>query len=166
MNWADWTIIGIVGISSLVSIVRGFVREAISLVIWGMAFIVSVTFHERLAVLLQNSVQSASLRYVISYASLFIATLIVGSMIKYLLGELIKMTGLSGTDRMLGIVFGMGRGIIIVMAILIFLPMLIPVDQDPWWQQSLLIPEFLVIEQWSKDTFNWVLALFSNLLAK
>ncbi len=163
MNWADLTIVGIIGISSLISIARGFVKEAISLVIWALAFFVAVTFHERLAVLLQDSVQSASLRYIISYVALFLATLLVGSMVKYLLGELIKMTGLSGTDRMLGIAFGLSRGVIIVMAILIFLPMGFPVEQELWWQQSMLIPEFLLMEQWSKDTFNFILDSLSQL---
>jgi membrane protein required for colicin V production len=162
MNWADWAIVGIIGISSLISIARGFVKEAISLAIWAVAFFVAVTFHERLAVLLQDSVQSASLRYLLSYVSLFIATLIVGSMVKYLTGQLVKMTGLSGADRMLGVAFGLSRGIIIVMAILIFLPMGFPIDQEPWWQQSILIPEFLLMEQWSKDTFNFILDSISQ----
>lgn len=162
MNWADWAVVGIIGISSLISIARGFVKEAISLAIWAVAFFVAVTFHERLAVLLQSSVQSVSLRYILSYVALFIATLLVGSMVKYLTVQLVKMTGLTGADRMLGVAFGLSRGIIIVMAILIFLPMGFPVDQEPWWQQSLLIPEFLLMEQWSKDTFNFILDSISQ----
>lgn len=163
MNWADWTIVAIVGISSLISLTRGFVREAISLAIWALAFFIALSFHERLAVLLQDSVQSASLRYILSFAALFVATLIFGSMVKYLLAELVKVAGLRSTDRLLGTVFGLGRGIIIVMAILLLLPMVIPVDEDVWWQQSLLIPEFLLLEQWSRDTFSALLEFFSTI---
>ncbi|MFT5580122.1 MAG: membrane protein required for colicin V production [Paraglaciecola psychrophila] len=163
MNWADWTIVAIVGISSLISLTRGFVREAISLAIWALAFFIALSFHERLAVLLQDSVQSASLRYILSFAALFVATLIFGSMVKYLLAELVKVAGLRSTDRLLGTVFGLGRGIIIVMALLLLLPMVIPVDEDVWWQQSLLIPEFLLLEQWSRDTFSALLEFFSTI---
>jgi len=163
MNWADWTIVTIVGVSSLISIARGFVREAISLVVWTLAFFIAVSFHERLAVLMHGYVQSASLRYIFSFAALFIATLLLGSMVKYLLAELVKVTGLRSTDRMLGVVFGLGRGIIMVMALLLLLPLVIPVDQDPWWQQSLLIPEFLLMEQWSRDSFAALLKLFSSI---
>jgi membrane protein required for colicin V production len=164
MNWADWTIVVIIALSSVLSIKRGFVKEAISLAIWALAFFVAVGFHERLAVLLQSSIESASLRYLISFGSLFAATLIVGSMVKYLLGELVKMTGLSGTDRLFGMVFGMARGVIVIMAILILAPMAFPFDQDQWWQQSMLIPQFLLIEHWCKDTFSLLLQWSGRLL--
>ncbi len=164
MNWADWTIIAIIGVSSLISITRGFVKEAISLAIWGLAFFVAVAFHERLAVLLQDTVQSASLRYMISYSALFVATFIVGAMVKHLIGELVKITGLRGTDRLFGMVFGVIRGGIIIMALLILLPMGFPVEQDIWWQQSLLIPHFLLVEQWSIDTFNVIVNFVTGLL--
>ena len=162
MNWADWTMVAIIGASSLISITRGFVKEAISLAIWVLAFFVAVAFHERLAVLLQNTIESASLRYMVSYSALFAATFIVGSMVKHLIGELVKITGLSGADRLFGMAFGVTRGAIIVMALLILLPMGFPVDQDIWWQQSLLIPHFLLVEQWSKDMFSLTLNLLTQ----
>ena len=157
MNWADWTIVAIIGISSLISIKRGFVKEAISLAIWALAFFVAVAFADRLALLLQDRVESASFRFMISFAALFVATFVVGSMVNYLLGELVRMTGLSGADRLFGMAFGLARGVIIIMAVLILLPMAFPVEQDRWWQQSLLIPQFLLIDQWCKDTFSMLL---------
>ncbi|MFA7553272.1 MAG: CvpA family protein [Spongiibacteraceae bacterium] len=162
MNWADWTITAILGISMLVSIKRGFVKEAISLAIWVAAFFIAVAFHERLAVLMTSMLESVSLRYMLSFAALFAATFVVGSMVKYLIGELIKMTGLSGTDRLFGMAFGLARGVVIVMALLILLPMAFPINQDSWWQQSFLIPHFLLIEHWCKDFFAMVLTFFSN----
>jgi membrane protein required for colicin V production len=164
MNWADWTIVAIISFSCLVSIARGFVKEAISLVIWGFAFVVAVTFQERLAVLFESSVNSVSIRYLLSFVVLFVATLVVGALVKYLLGQLVKMTGLSSTDRLFGMAFGLARGVIIVMAILILAPLAVPVDQDIWWQQSLLIPQFLLMEQWCKDTFEIVLSFFERLI--
>lgn len=164
MNWADWTIVAIIAISSLISIKRGFVKEAISLGIWALAFFIAVAFDDHLAVLLQDLVDSASLRFMISFVVLFAATLVVGSMVNYLLGELVRMTGLSGTDRVFGMAFGLARGVILVMAILILLPMAVPVQQDEWWRQSLIIPRLLLMEQWCKDTFAQILALVSGWL--
>ena len=164
MNWADWVLVAIIGVSSLISVKRGFVKEAISLAIWALAFFIAVAFDDRLAVLLQGVVESASLRFMISFVVLFAATLVVGSMVNYLLGELVRMTGLSGTDRLFGMAFGLARGIIVVMTILILLPTVFPVRQDEWWQQSLLIPHFLLMEQWCRETFSQLLALVGRML--
>lgn len=160
MNWADWLIIAIIVVSSLISIKRGFIKEAISLFIWFLAFFIAVAFQERLAILLEASIASVSLRYMVSFGLLFAATIVVGSMVNYLLGELVRMTGLSGTDRLFGMVFGMARGLIVVMALLILIPMAIPAPDEVWWRESLLIPQLLLMEQWCRDTFavlvNWV----------
>lgn len=165
-NWADWVLLAIIGVSSLISIKRGFFKEAISLVVWALAFFVAVTFNERLAVLLEEAIATASIRHLVAFGALFALTLIVGSMVNYLFSELVKMTGLTGTDRALGMVFGLARGVIIVMAVLIFLPMIVPVQQDAWWRDSVLIPEFLLMETWCRDTFsqlmNWVGSFFSR----
>jgi len=151
MNWADWTIIGILAISSLIGLKRGFVKEALSLACWAVAFIIAMTFHEALAVLLADSVSTPSVRKMLAFGALFAATLVVGAMVNYLIGELVRMTGLSGTDRMFGMVFGSARGVVIVMAILLLLPPLIPVNQDPWWKQSVVIPHFLAMEDWARQ---------------
>ena len=116
MNWADWTIVVILVLSSLISIKRGFVKEALSLATWILAVIIALFFSERLAVLLTDSITTPSVREVVAFAILFIATLLVGAMVNYLIGELVRITGLSGTDRTLGMVFGLARGFIIVMA--------------------------------------------------
>lgn len=164
MNWADWAVAAIIGISSLISIKRGFVKEAISLAIWALAFFVAVAFDDRLAVLLQDFVDSASLRFVLAFAALFVATFVVGSMVNYLLGELVRMTGLSGADRLFGMAFGLARGVIIVMALLILVPMAFPVNEDIWWQQSQLIPPFLLLEQWCRDSFAFLLEMAGRLM--
>ena len=151
MNWADWTILAILGVSCLISLKRGFIKEALSLVVWVLAFIVAVTFRDQLASLLVDNIATPSVRQMVAFTILFVATLIVGAMVNYLIGELVRMTGLSGTDRLLGMIFGLARGVIIVMAILLLLPPVIPIDQDPWWKQSLLIPHFLQFESWARQ---------------
>lgn len=71
-------------------------------------------------------------------------------MINFLIGELIRVTGLSGTDRFLGMAFGAARGALLVV-VAIGLLSLGPVQQDPWWQESRLIPQFLLVADWSKN---------------
>ncbi len=151
MNWADWTIVGIMGVSTLISLKRGFVKEALSLVIWAAAFVIAMLFRGQLSMLLVDSIATPSVREVVSFGVLFAATLIVGAMVNYLVGELVRMTGLSGTDRLFGMVFGMARGLLIVLAILILLPGIVPVDQDPWWRDSQLIPQFLMMDEWARE---------------
>jgi len=148
---ADIGIASIVAISGLVSLVRGFVKEAMSLVIWVLAYVVAMTFSERLSELLINVIELASLRQLAAWGGLFVATLLVGAMINYLLGKLVASTGLGGTDRTLGLVFGVFRGLLIVLAIVIMLPQAIPVNQDPWWQESALIPFFQSFEDWGRN---------------
>lgn len=162
MNWADWTIVGILVLSALISIKRGFVKEALSLATWVAAVIVAMIFGERLAVLLIDHIATPSVRELVAFAVLFIATLLVGAMVSYLIGALVRITGLSGTDRLLGMLFGLARGFVIVMALLIFLPGIIPVDQDVWWQESKLIIHFLEFESWARSLASQTLKVFSD----
>lgn len=163
LNWADWAIVAILSLSTLISIVRGFVREALSLFIWAAAFLVASIFHPQIAVLFDNVVDTPSLRALVAWILLFFGVLVSGSLFSFLLGQLIESTGLSGTDRLLGAVFGAFRGFIVVMVILIIIPGLLPVSQDRWWQQSVLIPYFLACEDWVMDTGGQLLDFFKSL---
>lgn len=162
MNWADWSIVAILGLSTLISLVRGFIREALSLVIWALAFIGATVFHQELAPLLSNLIETPSLRALTAWVVLFFGILMLGSLVSFLLGQLVKSTGLTGTDRLLGSVFGALRGFILVMAILIILPGILPVTQDSWWQQSLLIPYFLQCEEWVMSVGSDILNFFKS----
>ncbi len=166
MNWADWAIIGIFSLSCLIGLIRGFVREALSLVIWVAAVLVAKVFGSQLEVLLVDQIQSPSVRLMTAYAVLFIATLLLGAMLSYLIGALVRATGLSGTDRLLGMVFGAARAFIIVMALLILLPGFIPLNEEEWWQQAQLIPHFLACEEWVKTAYEqvsqWLMTLFGS----
>jgi len=147
MNWIDYAIIVLIGISTLISLVRGFVKEAISLVIWISAFFVASQFYISLAQYLTN-ISEPLLRNAAAITILFVATLIVGALVNYVIGQLVSKTGLSGTDRVLGIAFGALRGVLVVSAILFFLDSFTPLAKSHWWTESRLIPEFSVIVKW------------------
>lgn len=166
-NWADWAIIGIIAASALISLVRGFVREALSLASWAAAFFVAVAFHAPMSAMLESLVEKVYLREILAYVLLFAGTLVVGSLLTYLIAEMVKRTGLSGTDRLLGMMFGTARGLIVVLATVVLLPSLLTgIEQDQWWQDSQLIPEFMMMRHWSEQTFNdlvsWGSSFFSS----
>ncbi len=164
MTWADWAIIAVLGLSALISVVRGFVKEAVSLLIWVAAAVVASIFHDQLAVWMVDLITTPSLRLLTAWVVLFVVLLIIGGILNYLLGKLVEATGLSGTDRLMGLLFGLARGLIILMTIVILLPNVLPVDQDLWWQESKLIPYFLQYEDWARDTGAAVVDFLKNLL--
>ncbi len=149
-NWADVLILGVVFISALISLTRGFVKEALSLVTWIVAAIIAWMFGGSLAHHFEAYIETQSIRVITACAILFVATLLVGAVVNLLLTQLIRATGLTGTDRLLGMVFGAARGLLLVV-IIVGLLSLAPVTQDAWWQQSSLIPHFLLIADWSKN---------------
>ena len=87
----------------------------------------------------------------IAIAVLFIATLIVGAIVNFVIGQLVEKTGLSGTDRVLGVCFGALRGVLIVAAILFFLDSFTGVSKSEDWSKSQLIPQFSFIIRWFFD---------------
>ena len=89
MNWADWAILAILGTSILISIIRGFVREAMSLLVWATALVVAMLFYERVSPWLVDLISTPSLRLLSAWLALFVGVLIVGSLINYLLARII-----------------------------------------------------------------------------
>ena len=147
MVWIDYAILAVVGISTLISLVRGFVKEAVSLIIWISAFFIASQFYVNLSSFLTN-ISDQTLRNAAAIAILFITTLILGALVNYLIGQLVSKTGLSGTDRVLGLVFGALRGVLITSAVLFFIDAFTPLSSTAWWASSQLIPEFTLIVEW------------------
>ena len=147
ISWADITIIVIIILSVLVSLARGFVREALSLLTWIFAFWVAFTYFNHIVVYLQPHISSATVQIVVSFAILFIVTLISGGVLGHMLSVVIDRTGLTSTDRLLGVIFGISRGILLV-AVLLLLAELLPFKDDLWWKQSVLMPRFIPLETW------------------
>jgi membrane protein required for colicin V production len=148
VEYADYVVLGIVALSILVGAIRGFIKEAFSLAVWAAAFLVAFQYSGAVALQLENHIELPSARTALAFAGLFLSVLLVGGLLTFLVGKLVEKTGLSGTDRMLGGVFGGIRGLFLVLAIMLVAG-LTPVPQDPWWQQSRSIQSLLPLAEWS-----------------
>jgi membrane protein required for colicin V production len=167
LNWADWTIVAIIGVSCVLSLLRGFVKEMLSLASWAAASFVAITFHERLAIFFSKWIHTPSIRTVLAFAALFMLTLLIGTIINKLVQQFVVGAGLGGVDRGLGMVFGVARGLLIVLALVILLPMVLPeLKQDSWWHQSRLLPYFEASENWARETFGELFGWSKSLAEK
>lgn len=160
-TYIDYGIALVIILSITISFGRGFVREALSLSSWIIAFWVAFTFHDQLALLLTPYIATPSLRIMASFSILFFITLLLGALLGFLLSRLIVSTGLSGTDRSLGMAFGLTRGVLLVGIVLLLMSMT-SFTQDSWWQNSVLIPHFQPLLIWLKGFLPDKMAEISN----
>ena len=130
MNWADYLIIAIIALSMLVGFWRGLLREVISLATWIAAFAISFLFAEQAATHLTPYLDVPSLRAAAAFGGLFLITLLIGGLIGILASYLVHYTGLTGTDRVLGMSFGLARGAAVV-TVLVLAAGLTPLPKDP-----------------------------------
>ena len=138
----DYIIIGIILLSIVISMFRGFVREVLSLASWIAAFFVASQFFPYLAEYL-TQIEKVYMRNAVAIGGLF-----VGGVVNFTISQLIDKTGLTGTDRVLGACFGLLRGALIVAALLFFVDSFTEFDQSPLWKESTLIPHFGFIVEW------------------
>lgn len=143
-TWIDLAIVILILLSAVIGLIRGLTREVFSLFVWGAALVLSLLFAPRVAEFLEPLIANPSLRYVGAFTCVFIATLIVGGISQWLLTRLINGTGLTGTDRFLGFVFGSARGALVCIVVLIALR---PFgEEQPWWRNSVMVPALLQFE--------------------
>jgi membrane protein required for colicin V production len=146
MNWADYCIIAALVLSVLMGLWRGFIGEVIALLCWILAFWVAWTFGAQLAAQF-TAITLPSARLLLGYLICFVGVLIAGALVGFLMRKLVAGSGLSGSDRMLGMVFGLIRGLAIV-TIAVLILKFTPLPQDPWWKQSQLLPTFENAARW------------------
>jgi membrane protein required for colicin V production len=147
MNWTDYIILGILGLSILIGLWRGLVSEVLALVIWVAAFWAAWVLGPVVATHFEGVIHVPSVRIIVGYGICFVAVLIFGALLRFVIRKLIEGTGLSGTDRLLGMLFGFARGVLLV-TLLVFLVGFTAFTRDPWWQQSVLLPQFQRVAAW------------------
>lgn len=140
MNEADFAILAVVLISAAIGFFRGFIREILSLISWIIAFWAAFTFCESVSVYFEPYLDQPALRIAAAFATLFVIILLLLSILSYWLHKLMSASGIAGTDRILGGLFGIARAVVLV-AIVLLLARLPNYHQEEWWQQSILIQQ-------------------------
>ncbi|MGH8281158.1 MAG: CvpA family protein, partial [Gammaproteobacteria bacterium] len=105
MIWVDYLILVIIVVSALISLLRGFLREIVSLITWIVGFWVALRFARPVGDTF-TVIHNPSVRVIIGFVILFVAILIVGAVINFIIGKIMKKTGASPADRVLGLIFG------------------------------------------------------------
>lgn len=148
----DWLIVAIFIISIFMGISRGMIRELLSLIIWVAAVYIIVNYSEafmhQLPFLAKYNL-NVGFKTIIAAIILLILIIIIGGIIRKLIDGLIEFSGLDGTDKTLGAVFGFLRGFIIVLILMTLTLQVFSVEDHEWWKQSLFLPYFL---QFQDDT--------------
>jgi len=133
----DFVLLGVLGVSTTLGLWRGLIKELLSLVAFGLAFLAAVWWGPGLSDLsLLSWVKHEYLRLGISYAGIFVATLLCVGLVNLALGAMIKSTGLSPADRGLGGLFGFLRGFLLVL-VLVVIAGYTPLPQEVWWKQAM-----------------------------
>lgn len=145
--WVDYAILGIIAVSAVIGLFRGFFKEAFSLVTWLVAIWLAIRFSQPFSFFFNEYIDVPSVRVAAAFVCLLIVTLILGAMLSFLMSQLIDKTGMTGTDRFVGLLFGIARGMVVI-SILVLLAGLTPLPQDPWWSASALIGPFQELSIW------------------
>lgn len=154
MTVVDVILIVVIFLSALFSLIRGFVKESISLATWVIAIWLAATFAPKLADVLPLSIESEAVRQAIGFGVLFILSLVVGAVVNMLVSQVVKKTGLSTADRVFGVAFGVLRGGLIIVVFVVVGGMT-PLPESDWWQSSVLLQWFesaaIMIQQYLPD---------------
>ena len=136
MTIFDYTVLFIIGISIVISMMRGAVREILSLLGWLAAFYVAKTYATQLIPLLPADIPTDSLKVLAAFLILFLGVLLVASLLSIALSSLLKKIGLGWFNRFMGALFGLARGLFIV-SILVFLAGLTSIPKDARWTNAM-----------------------------
>ena len=156
---ADVVIAAVVLVSAVFGMMRGFVKEVLALVIWVSAAFLGMTFGPALADLTDLTL-STRLRNAIGFGVVFVVVLVAGAFLQRFLHGLVRTTGLTGTDRTLGMAFGAVRGAAVVLVALILLRPF--AAERAWWSESLLAPPLLALEDEFRELAGAVLDVFDT----
>ena len=147
MQTVDILILVVIALPAIVGVLYGFLNIAFSLLAWALAIGISVKLTGYFAPMLESHVDTPILRVILAFTGLFIVSLVILTIIGFLIVKLLGRTGLTATDRILGLFFGMGLGVIIVQVV-VFMAGFTAIPEAPWWQRSLTMQPFERVSVW------------------
>lgn len=157
-NGFDWFVVVLLSVSMLISLLRGFSREALSLAGWVIAFIAANIFASDVATLLTGLIENLTGRYIVAWSLVFVVVLLVCGLLAKVFSRAVRASGLGLLDRLLGTVFGFLRGLLIVLAIVFVLRDLVPPRDQQVLYESALMPSIDMTLDWSLRVFSDVRA--------
>ncbi|MEQ8515934.1 MAG: CvpA family protein, partial [Chromatocurvus sp.] len=157
-NGFDWFVVVLLSVSMLISLWRGFSREALSLAGWIIAFVAANLFASEVATLFSGLIENLTGRYIVAWSLVFVVVLVACGLLAKLFSRAVKASGLGLLDRLLGTVFGFLRGLLIVMAIVFVLRDLVPPREQQVLYESVLMPSIDRALDWSLLAFDDVRA--------
>lgn len=155
---ADVALAVLVLVSAAFGLWRGLLKEVLALAIWIAALLLALAFGKPLGQMILDA--DSRLQLGVGFALMFVGVLIAGAILQRLVRGLVETTGLSGTDRVLGLAFGALRGGVVALFALI---MLRPFAEDrDWWQESRLVPPLIAFEEDAIDLAGAVASAFGS----
>jgi membrane protein required for colicin V production len=152
----DLVLLAVMLISGLLAMVRGFMREILSIAAWGTAALVTLYSYQKLLPTAKTYIASDTLASIAVIAGVFIATLIVVSIITVRISDMILDSRIGALDRTLGFLFGLARGLLIVVVAFLFFAWLVPAKQRPDWVSSAKSLTML------QSTGDWLMSLLPD----
>lgn len=149
MNWLDYLILLVLVVSALVAVFRGFVREIVSLAVWVAGIFLTIHYMPALKDYFSQWTSSIYLQYIIIIVLALVMIVLVGFILRKIFSLATKATALGAVDKFLGLVFGLVRGCLII----VFLVMLVPLAgfaQSAAVQRSVLLPVFRPMSNWMR----------------
>jgi len=140
MTVFDYAFLSILGLSAALGLMRGVVSEVLGLVGWILAWVVATRYADTAMAQFENVISDPRWRMVAVFALILFAVLLVVSLAKLFLRRLLRAVGLGATDRFFGMVFGVLRGLVIVLGV-VWVGGLIGMSSEPWWQQAKFAPQ-------------------------
>jgi membrane protein required for colicin V production len=147
MEIIDIGILIILALPAVIGVLYGFLKIVFSIVAWTLASAISVKFGAYFAPMLSGLTETVLLQKVLAFVAVFIISLMILTGIAFLIMKLLGRTGLTGTDRILGLFFGLGLGGFIV-SVIIFLAGFTALPKEQWWRDSVMLPPFQLIAVW------------------
>lgn len=141
MTIFDYVVLTIIGLSILLSVMRGLVQEVLALAAWALAFWLASSYAPDVSRWMPASLPSDSLRYLAAFLAVFCATWLLSAILRITLNQFLKATGLKPLDRLLGSLFGLCRGFLLVLT-LVLLAGLTNLPQTPMWRTAMFSPMF------------------------
>ncbi len=140
MTGIDVIIVLALLVSAIISFIRGFYREFVSLVVWAGAILLTLAFSSNFATLLPESIESPQARLGISACILFFGTLLVGSLATWLVMKVVANRRAKKFDRIAGVLFGLFRGVFIITVLALLANLTPTIKQELWWRNSAIMP--------------------------